>query len=76
MEGDTARLAISTSHASVRARHVRLLSGSGQAPDVEGRTSDHSDVLDVSMPGRLQPTVIGSYAVLRFLWINRSLCIT
>jgi N,N-dimethylformamidase len=62
--GDTARLAISTPHASVRARLVRLLSGPGQAPAGEGRTSDHSDILDATVPGRLQPTVVGSYAVL------------
>ncbi len=62
--GETARLAISTPHPSVRATLVRLLSGPGKAPAVEGRTAEFSDILDVTLPGRLQTTMVGSYALL------------
>ena len=62
--GETARMAISTAHPSVRATLVRLLSGPGAAPAVEGRTADFRNVLDVTLPGRLQTTAVGSYALL------------
>jgi hypothetical protein len=60
--GDVVRLAISTPHKSVRATLVRLVSGPGQGDHVEGRVKDFSSVLDRTVPGRLQSTVIGSYA--------------
>jgi hypothetical protein len=62
--GDVARLAISTPHKEVRATLVRLVSGPGQAGDREGRVVDLSSVLDRTVPGRLQSTMIGSYAKL------------
>jgi hypothetical protein len=62
--GETARMAISTAYPWVRATLVRLLSGPGAAPAVEGRTADFGNVLDVTLPGRLQTTAVGSYAVL------------
>jgi N,N-dimethylformamidase len=62
--GETARMAISTAHPSVRATLVRLLSGPGAEPAVEGRTADLGKVLDVTLPGRLQTTAVGSYALL------------
>ena len=62
--GETARMAISTAYPSVRATLVRLLSGPGAAPAVEGRTADLGNILDVTLPGRLQTTAVGSYAVL------------
>ena len=60
--GDVVRLAISTPHKSVRASLVRLVSGPGQGDHVEGRVTDFSSVLDSTIPGRLQSTMIGSYA--------------
>jgi len=60
--GDVARLAISTPHKAVRASLVRLISGPGQGDKVEGRVIDFSSVLDRSIAGRLQPTMVGSYA--------------
>jgi len=62
--GDVARLAISTPHKEVRATLVRLVSGPGQAGHREGRVVDFSSVLDRTVPGRLQSTMIGSYAKL------------
>ena len=62
--GDVVRLAISTPHQAVRASLVRLVSGPGQTDTVEGRVVDLSSVLDRTVPGRLQSTIIGSYAVL------------
>ena len=60
--GDIVRLAISTPHKSVRASLVRLVSGPGQGDHIEGRVTDFSSVLDSTIPGRVQPTMIGSYA--------------
>ena len=60
--GDVVRLAISTPHKAVRASLVRLVSGPGQGDHVEGQVADFSSVLDRTVPGRLQPTRIGSYA--------------
>ena len=60
--GDVVRLAISSPHESVRASLVRLISGPGQGDHVEGRVTDFSSVLDRTVPGRLQSTIIGSYA--------------
>jgi N,N-dimethylformamidase len=60
--GDVARLAISTPHEAVRASLVRLISGPGQGDKIEGKVIDFSSVLDRTIPGRLQPTVVGSYA--------------
>src|SRR5882724_12614562 len=62
--GDVARLAISTPHKEVRATLVRLVSGPGQAGHREGRVVDFSSVLDRTVTGRLQSTMIGSYAKL------------
>ena len=62
--GDTVRMATSTAHPSVRATLVRLLSGPGTAPAIEGRTADRSDVLDTTFAGRLQATAVGSFATL------------
>jgi N,N-dimethylformamidase len=62
--GETARMAISTAHPSVRATLVRLLSGPRAAPAIEGRTADLGNVLDATLPGRLQTTAVGSYALL------------
>ncbi len=62
--GDTVRMAASTAHPSVRATLVRLLSGPGTAPAIEGRTADRSDVLDTTFAGRLQATAVGSFATL------------
>src|SRR4030088_2259803 len=62
--GDTVRLAISTAHASVRASLVRLISGPGQGGQIEGRVTDLSSVLDITVPGRIQKTAVGSYAEL------------
>ncbi len=61
--GDVVRLAISTSHRALRATLVRLTSGPGQGGAAEGRVADFSTVLDVTVPGRLQPTAVGSYAI-------------
>jgi N,N-dimethylformamidase len=60
--GDVVRLAISTPHRSVRASLVRLVSGPGHGDHVEGRVADFSSVLDKTISGRLQPTMVGSYA--------------
>lgn len=62
--GDSVRMAISTAHASLRATLVRLVSGPGQGDHAEGRTLDFSAVLDTTVSGRLQTTVVGSYAEL------------
>lgn len=62
--GDAVRLAISTPHESVHASLVRLASGPGQAPHVEGRVIDFSSVLDRTLSGGVQSTVVGSYAAL------------
>lgn len=62
--GDTVRLAVSTPHSPVRATLVRIMSGPASSLPVEGRTADHSDILDIRFPGRVQPTAVGSYAVL------------
>ena len=60
--GDVVRLAISTPHKTVRATLVRLVSGPGQGDHVEGQVEDFSSVLDKTVPGRLQSTMIGSCA--------------
>src|SRR6266852_3636283 len=62
--GDTVRLAISTPHASIHASLVRLTSGPGQGDSIEGRVTDFSSVLDTTVPGRIQATMVGSYAEL------------
>jgi len=62
--GETVRMAISTPHPSVRATLVRLVSGPGQGETIEGRTVDFSSALDATVPGRVQNTVVGSYAQL------------
>ena len=62
--GDKVRLAISTPHASIHASLVRLTSGPGQGDSIEGRVTDFSSVLDTTVPGRIQATMVGSYAEL------------
>lgn len=62
LPGETVRMAISTRHPSVRATLVRLVSGPGKGETVEGRTVDFSSALDVTVRGRVQSTVVGSYA--------------
>src|ERR1700730_7445029 len=62
--GDTVRMAISTVHASVRASLVQLISGPGQGGQIEGRVRNFSSVLDMTVPGRVQATAVGSYATL------------
>jgi len=62
--GDTVRLAISTPHASIRAKLVHLISGPGQSDNIEGRVTDFSSVLDTTVPGRTKGTMVGSYAQL------------
>src|SRR6266851_2429809 len=62
--GDTVRLAISTPHASIHASLVRLISGPGKGDNIEGRVADLSSVLDTTVAGRIQATMVGSYAEL------------
>src|SRR5258708_4329191 len=62
--GDRVRMAISTAHASVRASLVQLISGPGQGGQIEGRVTDFSSVLDMTVPGRVQKTAVGSYVEL------------
>lgn len=60
--GDVVRLAISTPHASVHASLVRLISGPGQGEAIEGTVEDFASVLDTTVSGGVQSTVVGSYA--------------
>ncbi|MGY4404122.1 N,N-dimethylformamidase beta subunit family domain-containing protein [Bradyrhizobium sp. USDA 3315] len=60
--GDVVRLAISTPHATVRASLVRLVSGPGRDEAIEGKVVDFSSVLDRTVSGGVQSTVIGSHA--------------
>ena len=60
--GDVVRLAISTPHATVRASLVRLVSGPGRDEAIEGKVVDFSSVLDRTVSGGVQSTVVGSHA--------------
>ncbi|WP_442578942.1 N,N-dimethylformamidase beta subunit family domain-containing protein [Mesorhizobium sp. ASY16-5R] len=60
--GDTARLAVSSEQASVRATLVRFVGGPGARNDRKVQTQALPQHLDHTFAGRVQQTAIGSYA--------------
>ena len=62
--GDRVRMAISTSHTRVRAVLERISSGPGSKGECRVDTESLADVVDVTVPGRLQNTEVGSFATL------------
>ncbi len=62
--GDRVRMAISTSHTRVRAVLERISSGPGSKGECRVDTESLADVVDVTVPGRLQNTKVGSFATL------------
>ncbi len=64
LPGEPVRMAISTVHSSLRATLVRLISGPERGGHPEGLVEDYAFVLDVTVPGRVQPTAVGSHASL------------
>lgn len=62
--GESVRMAVSTPHARVRAVLERILSGPGAKGQSKVVTEVRADVLDVTFPGRLQKTALGSAALL------------
>jgi N,N-dimethylformamidase len=60
--GDTARLAISTEQASVRATLVRFIGGPGGRDERAVKTENFAQQLDATVPGRVQKTAKGSWA--------------
>lgn len=62
--GETVRMAISTREAEVRAVLERVVTGPGMRGESKVGVEDRGDVLDRRLPGRWQPTAVGSYASL------------
>ncbi|MGO4831884.1 hypothetical protein AB4144_06240, partial [Rhizobiaceae sp. 2RAB30] len=60
--GDTARLAVSTEQATVRATLVRFIGGPGGRNERAVKTESFAQHLDTAFPGRAQKTAIGSWA--------------
>lgn len=62
--GERARLAVSTPHASYRAVLERLTGGPGTRDERRVPAESLERILDATLPGRLQSTPVGSYALL------------
>jgi N,N-dimethylformamidase len=60
--GDRVRMAISTAHTRVRAVLERIRTGPGAEGEFRVGTESLDSVLDVTLPGRVQTTGVGSYA--------------
>jgi N,N-dimethylformamidase len=60
--GDIVRMAVSTAHAEVKARFVRVVTGPGAAGEQKVGTVAFPQVLDTTFAGREQKTAVGSYA--------------
>jgi N,N-dimethylformamidase len=60
--GDRVRMAISTPHTSVRAVLERIHTGPGAKGEFRVGTVSLESVLDMTLPGRIQNTRVGSYA--------------
>jgi N,N-dimethylformamidase len=69
--GDRVRMAISTSHTRVRAVLERISSGPGSKGECRVDTESLADVFDVTVPGRLQNTKVGSFATLPLQFWHR-----
>ena len=62
--GEQVRMAISTTLAEVKAELVRLTSGPGAAGECRVMSEPVSGVAPMTVPGRMQTSPVGSYAVL------------
>jgi N,N-dimethylformamidase len=60
--GDRVRMAISTPHPKVRAVLERIHTGPGARGEFRVGTESLESVLDITLPGRVQNTSVGSYA--------------
>ncbi len=58
--GDRVRMAISTPHTRVRAVLERIRTGPGAKGDFRVGTESLESVLDMTLPGRIQNTSVGS----------------